>query len=351
MVNLVQKVYEVGIIPTYLVRNEKEFDLFEDKDYIDFWSSVAKMFAILYKFSLKFTMIYWNRELLCEYLRQKTIQFCDCSDLELLQRIASHYYDEIRQRGTIEIFRPKDFEYPFGYRNRYILPDPFTISSINPIWINDVKYTSASDLPYGWSMLCFEEVQVGSAPGIQADIQITFDYMGGSVNFLMDEIPFDWSYSSLLARLIKPCNDGYEATAAEYVPTAMALSCTTNNGIHLFAPDENYYKVEILLVPVIVEDGIDDLERVDLGLTVVCEPTHHTSVKKQQDGEYLRLICYDSDCDEFMFNIVNKENAGWNIGNASPLCKSLRNHNNNTIIKGYETFSEDVWDLRYYPII
>lgn len=351
MVNLVQKVYEVGIIPTYLVRDEKEFDIFEDKDYIDFWSSIAKMFAVLYKFSLKFTMIYWNKELLCEYLRQKTIQFCDCSDLELLQQIASHYYDEIRQRGTIEIFRPKDFEYPFGYRSRYVLPDPFTLSATNPIWINDVRYTDNSNLPYGWNVLCFEEVQLGPAPGTQADIKITFDYMGGTVDFLMDNIPMGWFYSSPLARLIKPCDDGYVAIAAEYVPGPTPLPFTINHGICLYAPDENYYQVEILAAPVIVEDGIDDLPRVDLVLTTVCGPTHYTSVKKQHNGEYLRLICYNFNCDEFMFNIVNKENAGWNIGNASPLWKSLRNHNNNTIIKGYESFSEDVWDLRYYPII
>lgn len=40
---------------------------------------------------------------------------------------------------------------------------------------------------------------------------------------------------------------------------------------------------------------------------------------KQIDGEYLRLICYVRDLDDFIFNFNRNENIGWNIGNASPL--------------------------------
>lgn len=47
-------------------------------------------------------------------------------------------------------------------------------------------------------------------------------------------------------------------------------------------------------------------------------PTDPAEVK-QIDGEYLRLICYNTLIDDFIFNLNRNENIGWNIGNSSPL--------------------------------
>lgn len=281
MINLTQKIYDLGIIPVYIERGENPNDLYNDKDYVDFWSSVAQMYAVLFEYSIKFTIIYWRKELLCEFLKQKTLQFCGCNDIVLLQQLAKNYYDEIRQRGTVEIFRRKDYEYPMGARNKYEL-DNFLISRANPIWIDGVKYMEIDELPYGW---------------------VLYD-------------------------------DGLSAPDLNHYQIQVA----DNSGIGIIDSDFDY-------------SIIDELLRITIDSIVVQPPTHFSGVIRKYHGEYLRLICYCMNCDEFIYNLVNKKDRGWNIGNSSPLYKGLRNHRNTTLLKGYENFTDEVWDLSYYPII
>lgn len=283
MVNLTEKMYGEGIVPVYLERQENHDDIYTDKDYIDFWSTMAKTFAVIFKYSIKFTVIYWRKELLSEFLKQRTFMFCDCSNILLLQHLAKNYYDEIRQRGTQEIFRPKGYEYPTGNRYKYQLFSGFLISKANPIWIDDIKYIEPDEVPFGW----------------------TFDVDGSIV-----------------------------------------------------APDVNSYRVETCdntSIGVIDENFdfsiIDTLPRINATTKALIQPTHFSNITKKINGEYLRLICYCANCDEFMFNYVNRKDRGWNIGNSSPMYTGLRNHRNTSILKGYENFSEEVWDLSYYPII
>ena len=287
MCNITQKMYEYGIVPVYMERQEISNDLHVDEDYIDFWQSIVHLYASMYKYGIQFTVIYWRKELLCEFLKQRTIQFCDCSDIVLLQKLAKNYYDEIRQRGTIEIFRMKDIEYPIGRRYKWstsIVPSGFILSPANPIYIDDVKYNEIDELPFGWIML---------------------------------------------------------------------------NGC-LVAPDLNYYKIEIIdnsvLSSLVIDpefnyDILDTLPRILCNIKTLLQPTHFSEIKRTYHGEYLRMICFCMNCDEFMFNVVNKQNRGWNINNSSPMYRGLRAHQNTSIIKGYENFSNEVWDLSYYPII
>lgn len=357
MVSLSKKIYDEGIVPIYVERNEIPNDLYEDKDFVAYWTSIAQFFSLSYIFSIQFTIIWWRYDLLAEYLRQRNVIFCERADIIELQKIAKSIFNEFRERGTKEIYVPKDYEYPLGYRSRYVLPDDFALQPTNPIWIDGVKYTEASNLPYGWNIMCHEEVQLSGAPGTEEDIKITFNYQGGTVDFIMNNIPTGWHYSSPLARLTKPCNDGYVAIVAEYMPGPYALTVTLNHFIYLFAPDVNYYEVQVvnyLVAPVIDEnyiDIVDTLDRVNLSLATASEPTHFTEIKKQYNGEYLRLICFHNKCDWFAYLLMNKEKRGWNINNSSPLYKGLRNQQNGTFINGYENFSEEVWDLLYYPII
>lgn len=285
MINLTKKMYEIGIIPAYLVRKENTDNINEDNDYVEFWSTIAKMLCIIYEYSKQFTDIYNNKDLLCEYIRQKTIQLCNCDSLQILQYLAKYYFDEIRQRGTIEIFRHQNYEYPIGYRNSYDLPVNYDITE-QPLYINDIRYQTIDDLPFGW--------------------------------------------------LVDTVND------------------------KLIVPDLNYYLIQVPDVSGVtypLPSGFDysffdDLDRILVSTNpTVLDPTHFSDIKRKYHGEYLRLLCYSHDCDVFMFSIVNRENIGWNISNSSPLWKGLRNHNNNGMIVGYETFSQDVWDLLYYPII
>lgn len=64
------------------------------------------------------------------------------------------------------------------------------------------------------------------------------------------------------------------------------------------------------------------------------------------DGEILRLIYFDKDNDEFLFNLYKPEHFGWNMGNSSPLHKGL--YLNDNVNKSYET-GIDVVDITKYP--
>lgn len=64
------------------------------------------------------------------------------------------------------------------------------------------------------------------------------------------------------------------------------------------------------------------------------------------DGELLRLIEFREN-DEFIFNLNENKNIGWNIGNGSPCYKGLGHIHN--VIKGYEE-TQDFVDLTKYPL-
>jgi hypothetical protein len=95
-------------------------------------------------------VVYWRREYLSEFLRQKGIYFADADNIIELQLLAQNYYDEIRQRGTPEIFRKAGFEYKFGERYAYPIPDNFYISPSTPIVIDGISYSFEDELPFGW---------------------------------------------------------------------------------------------------------------------------------------------------------------------------------------------------------
>ena len=67
---------------------------------------------------------------------------------------------------------------------------------------------------------------------------------------------------------------------------------------------------------------------------------------KPVDGELLRLICYDGDCDEFLFAISEFDSLGWVVNRWSPLWKGLSHQAQLTKI--YEPTME-VQDLTKYP--
>ncbi len=152
MVNLVEKLYERGIVPEYFVRNEESNDIFVDKDYIEFWSTIAGFFSIFIVDAFKFTNIYFDISLLSEFLKQKGIFFNNNTSLIDLQLIAQNYYDEIRQRGGFDIFRPKGFEYPIGKRNGYRIPAGYEILPSTPVEIDGIAYNEVNNLPYGWTI-------------------------------------------------------------------------------------------------------------------------------------------------------------------------------------------------------
>lgn len=152
MINLAQKMYENGIVPAYITRQEQENGFMSDQAYIDFWEAIAYFYAIISIDSIKFENIYWNRPLICEFLTEKNVFLCDCTNIIEMQLIAQNFYTEMRVRGTEEIFKPQGYQYNIGYRNTYSLPVSYVIQPSTGVQIDGIVYTEVSDLPFGWTV-------------------------------------------------------------------------------------------------------------------------------------------------------------------------------------------------------
>lgn len=103
--NLFKKLYFRGIIPSYITRAEN-VDLKEDSDFVDLFFSVARLYALIICFSRRLENFYNDYDLMLENVRQSGLYFDESNTtLEQLQYLSSHYYDEIRKRGTAMIFK------------------------------------------------------------------------------------------------------------------------------------------------------------------------------------------------------------------------------------------------------
>lgn len=267
MINLAQKMYETGIVPSYLTRKEEENGFMSDEAYIDFWQAIAYFYAIISIDSIKFENIYWKRPLICEFLKEKNVFLCDCTNIIEMQLIAQNYYTEMRVRGTEEIFKPQGYEYNIGYRNTYTIPVSYVIQPSTAIQIDGIVYTEINDLPFGWTVQ-------------------------GSV---------------------------------------------------LISSDRNYHQILFFNV----SSGNYDIVPTNQSIIF---PTTESGILKRYNGEYLRLICYSAQCDEFIYNNVPQIFQGWCLSNSSPCYQGLRPQYGRGLVKGYE-FQADVQDLTKYPLI
>lgn len=103
--NLFKKLYFRGIIPAYITRGEN-VDLREDSDFVDLFFSIARLYALIICFSGRLESFYDDYDLMLENVRQSGLYFDESNTtLEQLQYLSSHYYDEIRKRGTAMIFK------------------------------------------------------------------------------------------------------------------------------------------------------------------------------------------------------------------------------------------------------
>lgn len=107
-INLTQKLFESGIVPEYIVRNEKANDLENDKDYIALFKTISNFFSLFFVFAQQYSNIYHERELLTELVKQKGLKFCKYQQIYDLQLLMGRFYSEIRKRGTIIPFLKKN---------------------------------------------------------------------------------------------------------------------------------------------------------------------------------------------------------------------------------------------------
>jgi len=101
---LTKKCYEEGIVPKFLIRNQNSNAKIEDKDYIDFWDAVCCFYALMIVFARKFQNYGRIKEMLILYLTQFSHFICLDMDMSVLTYIKDHQYNEIKKRGTTQIF-------------------------------------------------------------------------------------------------------------------------------------------------------------------------------------------------------------------------------------------------------
>lgn len=105
---LTNKLFQTGILPEYITRNQTDNPAIDDADFLSFWGTVCCFYALILVYTQDLEKFYINKNYLLEYLRERDIFACDSIDLQDLQYIKSNYFDEIRQRGTVQIFIPKN---------------------------------------------------------------------------------------------------------------------------------------------------------------------------------------------------------------------------------------------------
>ena len=98
MINLMDKLYEEGIVPKFVNRKD---DNLQDEDYIVFFKTLAYWYALPISLANRnITEIDQHTDLLTPYLIQRGLFLCGDEDITVLQYLSQNIYDEVRRRGT-----------------------------------------------------------------------------------------------------------------------------------------------------------------------------------------------------------------------------------------------------------
>lgn len=107
-INVTEKLYRQGIVPNFIKRGDESNLNSIDKDYLDFWRTVACFFAYIVVFVRQFENFRSNDFMLSAFLEQRGIFFCDNASNADRNYLVEYYFDEMRQRGTSQIYLTKD---------------------------------------------------------------------------------------------------------------------------------------------------------------------------------------------------------------------------------------------------
>lgn len=100
--NVLEKLYEHGILGEYVIRGEESSNIFEDQDFLVFWNSVTHYFAIIVNYARQYRDISTNPRLIEEFLKNKDIEIGNATSEELLS-IYNYYVSEYEKRGTSQV--------------------------------------------------------------------------------------------------------------------------------------------------------------------------------------------------------------------------------------------------------
>lgn len=101
-VSVLEKLYERGIIPSFIDRlNEEGLP----DDFVDFWKAVTKYFAYIVIYARSYQNFPDNIVLIAEYLKQRGLIVSKNNTLDELNNLMNTFYQQIGKRGTINIIK------------------------------------------------------------------------------------------------------------------------------------------------------------------------------------------------------------------------------------------------------
>jgi hypothetical protein len=134
-INVTEKIYRRGLMPSFVERAATSNNLL-DRDYLDFWRSVAQFFAFIVIYTRQLERIHQRPELLREYLSQWGLFGTTGQSLDKLVYLLENQRDQFRQRGTAGIVALGSAGEPEGELLRllgHVPGDEFLLNSVAPV--------------------------------------------------------------------------------------------------------------------------------------------------------------------------------------------------------------------------
>ena len=290
------------------------------------------------------------------------------------------YIDSVLNETAGRFFK-KEFRYSLDTINWTTWEDlsilNLTNIPINPTYDFMIEYRYTRDGFDNSGALVFENVDlqgtyIATTCGITFQSSV-FSYFFNSCNSLP---VLQWCIS-VLEKVYKPGivsktllrdeNQNENNEDRDYIDFWRAVCCYFATLVAYAREFETFQTNEYLLIEYLKQRGMfvcDNMSVVDLNYLMVNfydeirqrgtaqialpKDTDINGTPKPVDGELLRLICYDPDCDEFLFAVSEFDSLGWVVNSWSPLYQGVAHQDQLTKI--YEP-TNDFVDLNNYPLI
>jgi len=105
--NVLDKLYNRGIVASYIERNKNKNLNWEDRDYLDFFRSICHLFSLIVCYGRKFEDINNDVGLLEIYLQSEGLYLSKNMGINELFYLMEYFYNEIEYRGTVKIVEKK----------------------------------------------------------------------------------------------------------------------------------------------------------------------------------------------------------------------------------------------------
>lgn len=104
--NVLEKLYKKGLLPTFIERGENNNILNEDEDFLAYWYTQTHFFALFVYYARKYKEIESIPFLFKEYIRQKGLLFIPGeANQGVLEQWKQYFYAQVALRGTQGIYK------------------------------------------------------------------------------------------------------------------------------------------------------------------------------------------------------------------------------------------------------